>query len=256
MYSIAVDIGNSNIVTGIFKNHQCIYDWRTETHQENLETIYSTIFLTTLKQKAIDNSDIKAVYISSVVPLVLIKFLKALTSYQSKIFIINKNAYKTLPLYIRHPEQIGTDLVCNAMAAYNQIKSGFCVIDFGTALTCTTVDKNRKIVGVSISPGIKTAINALSNNTAQLPVVELLLPDSVLGKNTKHAIQAGILLGYVGLVRYLIENIKKELAQNIKIIATGGLVNVLTPLHVDFDYIDPLLTLKGAYLVGIKNWQN
>ncbi|MCZ8215373.1 MAG: type III pantothenate kinase, partial [Cyclobacteriaceae bacterium] len=138
----------------------------------------------------------------------------------------------------------------NALAAFELFKSNCVVVDFGTALTFTTVSAKGEIVGVSIVPGLKTAIKALTQNTAQLFEVPLVVPDSVLGKDTTHAIQAGVLHGYEGLVRTMLQKIKTELKDaDLKVVATGGLSSILPALKDEFTIINRELTLDGLRLV-------
>ena len=141
-------------------------------------------------------------------------------------------------------------MVCNAAYAYYTYKRTCVIVDFGTALTFTVITGEGKIVGVSIAPGLKTAVKALFSNTAQLPEVPLVMPDSAIGKNTVHAIQAGILWGYVGMVREMIYQIKKEIGQDCMVLATGGLSSILTPLQDDFDEVDKALTLNGLKIIA------
>lgn len=154
--------------------------------------------------------------------------------------------YKKLPIGVLNPYEIGSDLVSNALAAYTRFKRSCIVVDFGTALTFTTLGNDGEILGVAIAPGLKTAIKSLSQNTAKLFDVPLQLPDSVLGKNTVHAIQAGILIGYEGIVTTMIKKIRKELKdESVPVIATGGLSSIITSLSSEFSSIDANLTLDG-----------
>ena len=148
--------------------------------------------------------------------------------------------------------EIGTDLVCNAVEAYSRYKRACIVVDFGTALTFTAINGEGQIDGVAITPGLGTAVNALFANTAQLPSVSLATPPSSLGTNTIHSIQAGIVLGYKGLVESLIQQMKKDMANktgvkpsDITVIATGGLNSVLKPVTSVLKEVDKQLTLKG-----------
>jgi type III pantothenate kinase len=139
--------------------------------------------------------------------------------------------------------------VANAVAAWARFRSATIVVDFGTALTFTTINQQGTVLGVAIAPGLKTAVRALSSNTAKLPFVPLELPESAIGKDTVHAIQAGILLGYTHMVEGMIARIKKELGGEVKVIATGGLSSILHNLAEDFDIIDRTLTLDGMRLI-------
>jgi type III pantothenate kinase len=127
------------------------------------------------------------------------------------------------------------------------------VVDFGTALTLTVVNRQAEVLGVAIAPGLETAMAALSTNTAQLPFVQLQAPPSPIGKNTVHAIQSGIVLGYAGLVESLVDRIKAELDGSTRVIATGGLSEVMAPLIGRFSAIEPWLTLDGLRLIADLN---
>ena len=157
-----------------------------------------------------------------------------------------------LKVDIDDPTEIGNDLYSNAIAAYTKYKANCVIVDFGTALTFTVVSKDAEIAGVAIAPGLKTATKALFANTAQLPSVPLQMPHSVLGKNSIHAIQAGIMFGYEGLVRSMIQRIRSEMGGECIAIATGGLSSILTSLKDDFTEINIDLTIQGLKIVGEK----
>jgi type III pantothenate kinase len=151
---------------------------------------------------------------------------------------------------IRQAAEIGTDLVANAQAAYAHFHGACIAIDFGTALTFTAIDAAGGIVGVSIAPGLRSAMRALFQNTAQLPDVPLVYPASAIGKDTEHAIQAGVLIGYMGLVKEILTQMKAELGGEVQTVATGGLVRVLPPIQKLVDHVDPFLTLDGLCLLA------
>ena len=141
-------------------------------------------------------------------------------------------------------------MVANAVAAYDHYRKSCIVVDFGTALTFTTLSDEGKILGVSITPGLKTAIKSLTQNTAKLFDVPLEMPKSALGTNTITAIQSGILFGYSGLVQSMVAEIRNEVQQEIPAVATGGLSSIITPLKDFFDHIDTKLTLNGLRIIG------
>jgi len=151
--------------------------------------------------------------------------------------------------------EIGTDLVCNAVEASSMYDENVIVVDFGTALTFTTVSKNNQILGVNIVPGLQTSINSLYKNTAKLPKINLALPEKVIGKNTIHSIQGGIMYGYVGLIKELIFRIKSELSESTKVVATGGLSKFAKPLRGYFSDIIPTLTLDGMLKI-LDDYEN
>ena len=150
-----------------------------------------------------------------------------------------------LPIKILNPYEIGADLVANAVAAFQKFGNLTMIIDFGTALTFTTIGKNSEILGVAIAPGLRTAVGALAGKTAQLPQIHLIPPPSVLGENTIHAIQAGIVYGFTGLVDSIIEQTQNELNEKLNVVATGGLSSVIAPLTKYVKTTDEMLTLDG-----------
>lgn len=171
--------------------------------------------------------------------------------FEKNPIVLGPEVYAKLPIQVLNPYEIGSDLVSNALAAYHLFKSNCVVVDFGTALTFTTVSDQGTILGVAIAPGLKTAIRALSQNTAKLFEVPLEMPQSVLGKNTVHAIQAGILFGYEGMVKSMIKRIADELGDpNLASVATGGLASIITPQIGTFTRVEPNLTLDGLRLVA------
>ena len=168
-----------------------------------------------------------------------------LAMFGKKPTVLGPDVYERLSLKVLNPFEIGSDLVANSVAAVSMVGTDCLVVDFGTALTFTLIQKNE-ITGVSIAPGLKTAIRSLSQNTAKLFDVPLQLPGSALGKNTVHAIQAGTLFGYEGLVKFMMERIQTEInSPQLPVVATGGLVAVINTLHGLFTCVEPDLTING-----------
>jgi type III pantothenate kinase len=255
---LAVDIGNSNIVVGIFKNDEWLHTFRYETKEIQPEYYYESALRNLFLEWSIASSDISKSVLSSVVPDMNEVILNAIESVTGNVpLLIGPEIYKTLDLHIPHPYEIGSDLVCNAYAALKKYGDRCIIVDFGTALTFTVSNKEKGIIGVTIAPGLKTAISSLSSNTAQLPLVPMEMPDSAIGHDTVSAIQAGVFKGYVGLVNEIIKSMIDELNEPYKVIATGGLSAILHPLEHTFDTIDKMLTLEGSRLIyehskGIK----
>ena len=234
---LAIDIGNSNIVFGVYYNN----DWQ---HLYRLPTHGKVALPSELIEKYIPQIENSA--LSSVVPSVTAEVLAVLKSIGIAPFVIDQNCFKHLDITINNEAEIGTDLVANTVQAQKHYPNDDkIIIDFGTALTFTTISKTGKILGVAIAPGVKTAMYSLFENAEQLPNVPLELPESVLGKDTVHALQAGVLFGYIDLVDGMIRRIKSEVNTNCKVLATGGLAFVLKPLHKHFDILDVHLTLNG-----------
>lgn len=253
---LAIDAGNSNVVFALYNQGS-----QTWTNQFRLETKTPKLISQLAKkvpvyflEHGLSAADIREIGFSSVVPEVnglIVDFCK--NYFGIEPFLISPSAYKTLEVKTQRPQEMGTDLMCNVVAAWDKFKQAAIVVDFGTALTFTVVNSQGEIQGVSIVPGLRTAIKSLFTNTSKLPEVELKLPESAIGKDTIHAIQAGILYGYTGLVQGMVKRIKEETKQEYKVIATGGLSEILTPLEKEFDLIDRNLTLNGLRLITQAN---
>lgn len=246
---LVIDIGNTDIVLGFFRGDECVHLFRHATGEyaslrEHLGIELASIHLTAV--------DISVAVLSSVVPGVTPSVIKQLADeYRKKLLVLGPELYRKLPVKVHNPDEIGSDLVANSIAAFDLLKTGCIVVDFGTALTVTTVNDHGEIEGVAIAPGLQTAMKSLFMNTAQLPEVPLIWPESAIGKGTEHALQAGILRGYAGLVRELIRSIREEKGNpDLPAIATGGLSEVIPPLRSDFLLIDRSLTLKGLRLIA------
>ncbi len=247
---LVIDIGNTNIVFGIHSGEEWITNWRIQTDTEKTADEYEVIFRTLISNGQVSPDLINSVVLSSVVPTLVQPFIDMLSNFLNlSPILLGPEVYDKLPLGILNPYQIGSDLVANSLAAYQKYGEFTMVIDFGTALTFTTVGKQGKILGVAIAPGMNTVVNALAGKTAQLPRVHLVAPPSVLGQNTMHAIQSGIVLGYAGLVDSMIKRTEEELNQKLTVVATGGLSTVMAPLIPAIRHLEPMLTLDGLNLV-------
>jgi len=240
---LILDIGNTDTTFAWHNGDRWAAQWRIPSIDDGL--LFDKLEQI-LNHKGLRLQEVKKILISSVVPHLtpIWKEVLAKTSNQ-EVFVVGPALYKKLPISLPSPEEIGSDLVANALAAYTRFQQSCIVVDFGTALTFTALDDEGNIKGVAIAPGLHTAMYALFHKAAQLPEVPLEVPDSALGKNTTHALQAGILLGYEGLVKELLSKIKAEMGGHIHVIATGGLSGILKNLHQEFDVVDKDLTLEG-----------
>jgi len=248
---LVIDAGNSDIVFALHKNEKWIHHWRIPTSTQMPKEVWPYRLRSEMLELGYNISSIDQTIISSVVPHLnqpLVEMLEILLGESP--LLLGPGSYSPLKVKVMNPKEIGSDLVANAAAAYHRFKGKCIVVDFGTALTFTTIGENGKILGVSIAPGLTTAIRSLFDSTAQLPEVPLELPTSALGTNTIHAIQSGVLIGYTGMVIHMIQRIKNEIGENCKVIATGGLSSILTSLEKEFDDIDQMLTLEGLVVIA------
>ncbi len=251
---VLVDIGNTNIVISVNDGDSFLDSFRIYSDQKKTGDEYFVIFQTLLRQSGLDFSSVDRVVLSSVVP--------NLTRAVAKIL---KRLFNTEPLIVTHdieaglnkssiPQELGSDILSNLACAHNKYPDR-CVLtmDFGTALTFSVVDEKGNVVGVAIAPGLITAVNSLFGNTAQLPQVELKIPDSSLGRNSCDSIRSGIMYGYAGLADAMIRKMEAELNVHLFVIATGGLSKTISPLIPRIDELDGLHTLKGLKLISDLN---
>lgn len=247
---LAIDIGNSDITFGLHHGTEWKHIWRLPS-STNFELFYAIRLRDFFLEESIQTDEVQHIILSSVVPRVTDTMIHVShTVFGKKPLVLDVPVYSRLPVQVLNPYEIGSDLVANAVAAFSKSIGNSVVVDFGTALTFTTIASTGEILGVAIAPGLKTAIRSLSDNTARLFEVPLEMPSSILGKNTIHAIQAGILFGYEGMVRNNLQQIRKELGSQVTVIATGGLVHVIPSLAELVDRIEPNLTLDGLRIIS------
>jgi len=248
---LAVDVGNTDTVFGLYESGDWDYIWRMQSLVQENESYFESKLRLYFLEAGLWYGDVETVVLSSVVPdltPVIHRMLRSL--FGNDVILVGPDIFPELEIAIDHPHEIGADLIANAVAVMTRYQQNCVVVDFGTALTFTTVSKDRKILGVAILPGLVTAVKALFANTAQLPEVPLVLPVSAIGKNTTHAIQAGILLGYEGLVKSMLQRIRAELDGECIAVATGGLSSIIDTLRGEFVEIDRKLTLDGLRIIG------
>lgn len=247
---LVINIGNTNMRFGIFNKGIFIKSWITDSRPfKNLDE-YSVQFKSMFHYYGIKKHDFRKIIIGSVVPFITCDICKCVKNLLNlKVVLVDRKT----PSYVNHQSnQIGTDLYANAVSAhYNYEKSNKVVIDFGTALTIIAIDFTGTVKGVVIAPGVKTSLNALVINTAQLQEIELKKPKTVLGMNTEHCMQSGTIYGFLSMVEGLLYRVKKELNDpKAIVIATGGLVNVFSDNLNSINFFDQLHTLKGLKILG------
>jgi len=243
---LAIDIGNTNIVFGVADQNEWLKIWRIKTDASKTADEYEVIFTSLFSSSDINKNEIGQTVLSSVVPSLIRPFNEMLNHLlDHSPLLVEPKLYQSLPIEILSPDEIGTDIVADATAAFIRYGGPCMVIDFGTAITFTTISKTGRILGVAIVPGLLTALRSLTGNTAQLRDVQLVAPPSVLGDNTIHAIQSGLVLGFAGLVDSMVERTETELSEKLAVIATGGLSSVLKNISARIQRIDENLTLDG-----------
>lgn len=250
----AVDVGNSNIVIGLYSEQQWRARWRLATVADRTVDEYWLLLRSLFREHSIEFSEVSRTILSSVVPDLTASMYTVLERFGgAPPLMVSVQLNTGLKFGTDNPREMGADLLANAVAAYGLYRQDAIVIDFGTALTFTAVNADGQVRGVSIAPGLNTAMQALSMNTAQLPHIPLDFPPAYIGTDTIGAIQSGLMYGYVGLVERIVSGMQTELGGNPRVIATGGMVGKLAPQVDCIDEQAPWLTLEGLRLLAEMN---
>ncbi|MEC0094113.1 type III pantothenate kinase [Paenibacillus macquariensis] len=252
---LVVDIGNTNIVLGIYKNRELVHHFRLSTTRQSTVDEYGVMIFNLFRMSDISVKDIEGVIISSVVPPLVNVFEEMCQKFIHKIPLVVGPGIKTgLNLRYENPREVGADRIVNAVAAVNQYKGPLVVVDFGTATTFDCIDAKGNYLGGAIVPGIGIATEALYQRASKLPRIELEKPKKVIGRNTIHAMQAGIIFGYAGQVDGIVERIKVEMeAPDLKVVATGGLAELIASETKCIQEVNSMLTLEGLRLIYERN---
>ncbi len=249
---LALDLGNTNIKSALFEDGKLANSWRMSSvrHRTADELgIMMESFFDHIGRKA---SEVDGVIISSVIPAMnfTIEHMCSLYFSRAEVMFVGPGIKTGMNIRYDNPKELGSDRICNAVAAYRLYGGPVVTVDFGTATTFGVVSEKGDFLGGAICPGIIISMDALTERTAKLPRVELIKPKSVIGKNTANCIQSGVVYGYVGQVDYIINKIQMELEQpDIKVIATGGMSKLISEYsHYDIT-INSTLTLEGLYMI-------
>lgn len=251
---LVIDIGNTNITFGIFKGTNLTRHWRLPTDKHKTVDAYAIDFCNIFFFSNIQRENIKGIIISSVVP----PLEYTLTSMCKKYFnidpmVVSPGIKTGISIQIENPKELGADRIVNAVAAYAKVNQSVIVVDFGTATTFDCITEKGIYKGGVIAPGLLISLEALVNNTSKLPTVDIKFLNKVVANNTVNAIQSGIFFGYIGLVEGIIKRIKEEQGFNSKVIATGGIANLISSEVSEIDDVDEFLTLRGLRIIYQKN---
>lgn len=248
---LAIDVGNTNTVMGVFDGNTLVRDWRIRTERETTEDEFFVLASQLFAQSSLDTKKVSATIVSCVVP----PMRKILDSFTNKYLghsplWVGPGMDLDMPILYDNPSEVGADRIVNAVAAYKRYQQSLIVIDFGTATTFDCISSDGAYLGGAISPGVGIASEALFARASKLPRVEIFkAPKTAIGKDTAKSMQAGIIFGYAGLVDGLVDRIKKEMGSSPKVIATGGLAPLMADVSQTIEAVESGLTLEGLKII-------
>jgi type III pantothenate kinase len=248
---LAMDIGNTSITIGLYKTEKLGPRWRLASDNERTTDEYGILLVQLLERAGVKSEDVNEIAIASVVPPLTGTLERACREYlHSSPLIVDAGTRTGIPLRYEDPKnQVGADRVVNAAAVRRMYKGPACIVDFGTAIIFDAMSAEGEYLGGAIAPGIGIASDALFRRAAKLPRVEIIRPPSAIGKNTVHALQSGLLFGYVGLVDGMVARFRAELGAEMKTIGTGSLVELIAHETKSIDVVEPWLALQGLKII-------
>lgn len=252
---LAVDIGNTNITLAVFKKENVIANFRITTKIPRTSDEYGLLITDLLRTRGIEVTEMKAAIIASVVPNIMHSFTSAIIRYlKIKPMVVGAGTKTGIRIATSNPKEIGADRIVDLVAAYEIYGGPVIVIDFGTATTYDLVTEDGSFTSGITSPGIRICANALWQETAKLPEIEIKKPKSILAKDTISSIQAGLVYGYIGQTEYIVKKMIEEAKlENYKVVATGGLGKLISESTDVIQIYDPNLTMKGLYHIYRRN---
>ena len=249
---LVIDVGNTNIVMGIYEAETLVKDWRIRTERNTTADEFNVLASNLFSQGGMSFEKIEKTIISCVVPpmvTILDGFCRKYLGHTPHW--VDAHSYKKMPILYSNPLEVGADRIVNSVAAFEKYHTSLIVIDFGTATTFDAISEKGEYLGGAISPGIMISAEILFQKASKLPRVEIFMPpQNVIGKNTAESIQSGIIFGYAGLVDGIVNRMKKQMGENTRIIATGGLASLIFKVSETIETVEKDLTLEGLRIIS------
>jgi len=251
---LAIDVGNTNTVLGIWREDALVAHYRIETNDRRTADELSVLLRVLMSAGGLDPAELSDAIVSTVVPTAL----HAITGLcerrlQIPLTAVGPGMKTGMPILYENPREVGADRIVNAVAAFERVRSGCVVVDFGTATTWDVVSPRGEYLGGVIAPGVQVSAEALYRHAAKLPRVELVRPGKVVGRNTVASMQSGLVYGYAGMVDAVVERIRAEVDFEARCIATGGLAPLIAAESRTIEAADELLTLRGLKILFDRN---
>jgi type III pantothenate kinase len=249
-----IDIGNTNITFGVYDQQNLTNHWRIKTDHGRMADEYGIIILGLIRHEGLKFKQIKGVVLASVVPPLTAVFVEMIHRYMKHDPLVVEAGVKTgVKIRYDSPRDVGADRIVDAAATLQLYGGPACIVDFGTATTFDAISGRGEYLGGAIAPGIGIAAEALASRTSKLPQVDLVPPPKAIGANTVHAIQSGLIYGYVGLVEGMVARFRAELGDSMQVIGTGGLAETMARETKVIEKVNPWLTLEGLRIVWELN---
>lgn len=253
---LAVDVGNTNMVLGVYMGRELKVSWRISTNREQTGDEYGIIFKNLFAQASIDDGLLTGMIVSSVVPPLMFSLEEMAKRYFRLDPLVVGPGMKTgLNIKIDNPREVGADRIVNAVAGIELYGGPLIIVDFGTATTFDAISKSGEYLGGAIAPGISISTEALFQRAAKLPRVELVKPKRIIGRDTISSMQSGIIYGFIGQVDGIVKRMIQEFPEKPKVVATGGLASLLAADSETLEIVNPLLTLEGLLIIYERNRQ-
>lgn len=251
---LAIDVGNTQTVLGLFEGTELDRHWRVSTEKQRTADELAILIDGLLRLDGLNRGQVTAIALSSVVPRLNREYAAlGRRHFAADPLVVGPGVKTGMPILTNNPREVGSDLIVDAVGAFEQHGGPCIVVDFGTATTFTAVSARGEYLGTAIAPGIEVSMDALASRAAKLSMVELKDPGTVIGRSTAESMQAGALYGFAGQVDGLVSRMRDELGVAATAVATGGLSPLLFDVAASLDYLDPFLTLRGLEIIYRRN---